>query len=183
MILNSSFIALMEVLQRRFMEKPHRHQEVQWDTIESLLSSSPSKFSVIQAMEESGGEVDVVVFPSRPNEIYIVDCTKETPIGRRSICYDEDARLKRKANVPQSSALGMAAQMGVQIMDETMYHEFQTIGPFDEKTSSWLLTPDSLRSLGGALFGDYRYGRVFIYHNGADSYYGVRGFRSYIRIR
>ncbi len=183
MTLKTSTLALIETLKKRFIEKPHRHQGVQWDAIETLLSSNSSMISFIQAMEESGGEVDVVIFPSQPNEIYIVDCAKETPVGRRSLCYDEDARLKRKANPPQFSALGMAAQMGVQIMDEAMYHEFQTMGPFDEKSSSWLLTPDSLRSLGGALFGDYRYGRVFIYHNGADSYYSVRGFRSYIRIR
>lgn len=133
-------------------------------------------------MEQTGGEPDVVVLDAHSKEIYFCDCSAESPAGRRSLCYDKAALDARKENKPTGSACEMAAQMGVEILSEDQYRKLQALGPFDLKTSSWLKTPDSIRKLGGSIFGDYRYDNVFIYHNGASSYYAARGFRGILKI-
>jgi hypothetical protein len=164
-------------LKNRFLQHPHRHPELIWDDAEPLLLPH---IEVITAMEASGGEPDIVVLH---NHWYVVDMAQESPKGRRSCCYDQEARLGRKKFPPHSSVLELADGMGIQVVDETMYHELQAIEPLDVKTSSWILTDSDLRKQGGALFGDSRYGRAFVYHNGADSYYESRGFRGYFLLK
>lgn len=173
---------LINVLHDRFLKNIHRHEGLDWKNIEAKLISNPTKLNLLYAMEESGGEVDVVRYdPS--NDVYtFMDCSKETPKGRVSLCYDPEALASRKANKPSGSAIGMANEMGVEILDETQYRYLQTLGEFDTKTSTWIKTPDAIRKLGGAIFCDRRYDTVFTYHNGAESYYGVRGFRAFINI-
>ena len=166
----------LDLLQTRFHQHRHRHPGLFWEDVESLLLPH---IDTIKSMEDSGGEPDIVVIN---DQWYLVDMVKETPKGRRSLCYDKAARVGRKKFPPASSVEEIAALIGIQIVDETMYHQLQAVESFDEKTSSWILTPKELRDKGGALFGDTRYGRVFIYHNGADSYYESRGFRGYIKL-
>lgn len=168
----------IEVSKARFLKHSKRHPHISWDEFEAKLNDS--MWRVIIQMEESGGEPDLVELGDR---LIVVDCCKETPSGRRNLCYDKEARLKRKNYAPENSALEMAESMGVTLVDESMYFELQEIEDFDLKTSSWLLTPDSLRKHKGALFGDRRYHRTFVYHNGADSYYASRGFRAYIELK
>ena len=165
---------MLESLQNRFENNKHRHIGISWETVEKLLRQDTARLLAVEQMEQSGGEPDVIVCGDR---LLICDCAKESPEQRRSLCYDKDARLARKKNAPVSSAVEEAAKMGLRLMTEEEYRCLQTFGEFDMKTSSWVLTPDNIRRLGGAIFCEYRYGEVFTFHNGADSYYGVRGFR------
>jgi hypothetical protein len=169
---------LLQALHKRFITHMHRHPGITWDDVEERLSVSKVMNAVL-SMEETGGEPDVVVLDS---VLYVVDMAKESPSGRRSCCYDEAARFKRKKFPPQTSAEQIAATMKTKIVNELMYQQLQAIERLDTKTSSWLLTPPSVRNLGGGLFGDCRFERVFIYSNGADSYYADRGVRTYITL-
>ena len=171
--------ALLLRLETRFNHNMHRHPNLKWEDIMSLLIQNPKLMKTISLMEETGGEPDAVILNT---ELYVIDMVKETPDGRRNTCYDEKARLSRKKFPPETSALALADKIGIKLLDETLYRAIQVIEPLDLKTSSWIATPEDIRSLGGALFGDSRYEHTFIYHNGADSYYGSRGFRGYIEI-
>lgn len=174
--------AFLKVLKERFDKNMNRHAEIEWDDIEMRLLSDESKLNVLFEMESTGGEPDVVSYDSKYDTYLFVDCSPETPVGRRSLCYDREALDGRKKNRPASSALDMAISMGVELLDEKLYREIQKNGRYDTKTSSWIKTPESIRKLGGALFCDRRYDCVFTYHNGADSYYGSRGFRAVFRV-
>lgn len=165
---------ILDIIKKRFELNMHRHKGIQFDSIRDHLTQHKD---TISKMESTGGEPDVVLLDE---QLYIVDMVKESPKLRSSLCYDKEARLNRKNFPPASSALEMAASLGIKLVDEAMYIKLQQIEDLDLKTSCWILTDDTLRSLGGALFGDKRYKRTFIYHNGADSYYGSRGFRGYI---
>lgn len=159
-----------------------RHPGLSWDTVRARLDARPERLRSLQAMEESGGEPDVLALDPISGEIVFVDFAPESPKGRVSLCYDREGLESRKEHKPKTSALDLATEMGIELLTEAEYFELQTRGEFDQKTSSWLRTPPELRALGGALFGDRRYGRVFIYHNGAQSYYAVRGFRGSLRV-
>lgn len=174
--------SLLEKLEDRFIQHTERHPALEWSVVEARLLEAADRLAVIREMENSGGEPDLVFLDEDRSRFFYVDCSAETPVGRRSLCYDEAALQARKKNPPLASAESMARDIGIQILNEEQYRRLQLVGPFDQKTSSWLATEKELRDLGGALFGDYRYGRVFTYHNGADSYYGSRGFRGYIEI-
>ena len=174
--------ALLEILKKRFEKNMHRHLNLQWTNIEERLISSKAKLWTLQKMEETGGEPDVVAIDSNTGEYIFFDCSAETPSGRRSYCYDKEALDARKENKPANSAMQAAKEMGVELLDEDQYHFLQSLGPVDQKTSSWLKTPADLRKQGGAIFGDYRYGRVFVYHNGVQSYYAARAFRGFVKI-
>lgn len=169
--------ALLNTLQTRFEKNMHRHRDVSWQDVQSRLNEQPHKLWSLLQMEETGGEPDVVGRDPSTNEILFYDCAVQTPSGRRSVCYDQAALDARKANKPGHSAMGMAAEMGIELLGEEEYRQLQKFQEFDTKTSSWIATPANIRQLGGALFCDCRYQTVFVYHNGADSYYGVRGFR------
>ncbi len=171
-----------DILRERFERHPARHEGVAWETVERRLVANPAKRSSLAAMEASGGEPDVVGVDAATGEIVFYDCASESPAGRRSLCYDRAALDGRKEAKPRDSAVDMAAALGGVLADEGQYRDLQRFGPFDQKTSSWLRTPDSVRRLGGALFGDWRYGRAFVYHNGAESYYAARGFRVILRV-
>lgn len=171
---------LINILKKRFEKHAYRHPGVTWDDVLHVISQNDQLLKALEHMENTGGEPDVMTYQ---NHIIYVDFSKETPKGRTSTCYDEEARLSRKKFPPETSAMFMAEKMGITLCDEQMYQAIQHIEPLDLKTSSWILTPQKERELGGALFGDRRYDRTFIYHNGADSYYGVRGFRGYIIIK
>jgi len=173
---------LFKTLQARFEQNSNRHQGIEWAQVQARLQASPEKLWSLNEMQRTGGEPDVVGFDEKTSEFHFVDCSAESPAGRRNLCYDRTALEARKANKPQDSALDMAAAMGIELLTEADYRRLQQLGNFDAKTSSWLQTPAGIRSLGGAIFGDWRYGRVFIYHNGADSYYGARGFRGPLRV-
>jgi hypothetical protein len=160
----------------------NRHKESKWDEIQKKLEENPKKLSSLKKMELSGGEPDVVGYDDSTGEHVFVDCSKESPKGRRSICYDPEALEARKENKPKNSAIGMANQMGIDILTEEEYRNLQKLGVFDTKTSSWVKTPANIRKLGGALFCDRRYNAVFVYHNSAESYYGARGFRGLIKL-
>ena len=169
---------IIQILKERFVKNSQRHSELDWVNVLIKLEDNPSKLWTLNEMELSGGEPDVVAYDKSSNEFVFFDCAIETPKGRRSICYDHEALESRKEFKPQNSAVNMANELGVEILTEEQYRYLQTLGKFDMKTSSWIKTPDSIRRLGGALFCDRRYETVFTYHNGADSYYGVRGFRA-----
>lgn len=174
---------LLAMLKNRFDQHPRRHPELTWADVHNRLEAHPEKLWSLHEMERSGGEPDVVEYDPTTGEYIFCDCATESPAGRRSLCYDQAALDKRKENKPAGSAMGMAAAMGIELLDEETYRQWQKqCGPWDTKTSSWLTTPEEVRRLGGALFGDYRYGRVFIYHNGAESYYAARGFRGMLRV-
>jgi hypothetical protein len=173
---------ILKTLRERFAANPARHDDVDWPDVEARLLKMPSKLWSLAQMQLSGGDPDVVGVDSSTGEFLFVDCSPETPKGRVSICYDPEALASRKENKPRSSALGMASEMGVEILTEAQYRHLQTLGQFDRKTSSWILTPADVRELGGALFCDRRYGKVFLYHNGAESYYAARGFRGLLRV-
>lgn len=173
---------LISLLKTRFEQHPHRHPALEWAQVLPKLDDD-RLLQTLSAMEQTGGEPDVVQLPSFGTSLVFVDCAKETPAGRRSLCYDRPALDARKANKPANSALDLAASMGIQLLDEQEYFELQSLDTVDTKTSSWLLTPADVRSRGGALFGDHRFGRTFIYHNGADSYYAVRGFRGKVVVK
>ncbi len=169
-------------LKNRFEENADRHKGLDWKKVQAKLEASAEKLWSVSEMERTGGEPDVIGHDKKKNEYIIVDCSPESPAGRRSFCYDGEALRSRKENKPKNSAMEAAEAMGIDLLTEDEYREFQKLGPFDLKTSSWLATPDDVRELGGALFGDYRFGRVFIYHNGAESYYAARGFRGSLRV-
>lgn len=174
--------ALLKTLQTRFEKNMNRHPDLEWEKVKQKLVSNPDKLWSLNKMEETGGEPDVLTFENKSDVIILVDCSPETPKGRRSICYDQDALKSRKEFKPKNSAIGMAEEMGIEMLDEKDYRYLQQFGEFDIKTSSWLKTPAGIRELGGAIFGDRRYNTVFTYHNGAESYYAVRGFRGLLKI-
>lgn len=169
---------LLKVLETRFLKHRERHADVGWDDVAARLAAHPQALSSLAAMEASGGEPDVIGRNRTSGEITFCDCSAESPAGRRSLCYDRAARDARKENKPADGAVEVAEEMGVTLLDEAQYRTLQTLGQFDLKTSSWISTPQETRSLGGALFCDRRYDRVFVYHNGAQSYYAARGFRA-----
>ena len=160
----------------------HRHAGQIWDEVQARLTAHPAALKSLQAMEASGGEPDVIGVDPSTGQFVFCDCAAESPAGRRSLCYDEQALDARKENKPQGSAVQAAAEMGIELLDEQQYRELQQLGEFDLKTSSWVATPEDVRALGGALFCDRRYGKVFVYHNGAQSYYAARGFRGRLRV-
>lgn len=174
--------ALLGLLQARFETHRHRHAELAWATVRERLAARPGALAALQAMEDSGGEPDAIGSDPATGSVVFCDCAAESPTGRRSLCYDRAALDARKENKPRGSALEVAAAMGVQLLSEAQYRHLQTLGAFDTKTSSWVATPDEVRGLGGALFCDRRFGRVFTYHNGAESYYAARGFRGWLSV-
>jgi hypothetical protein len=173
---------LLELLKSRFEQNMHRHIGLEWGKIVAKLEAHPDKLWSLQQMERTGGEPDVVDYNNQTDEYRFCDCSPESPDGRRSVCYDRKALEERKKNKPGNSAMEMAASMGVDILTEEQYRALQLLDIFDKKTSSWIQTPSDIRELGGALFCDYRFGHVFVYHNGADSYYAARGFRSSLTV-
>ncbi len=179
MSVSSEAVGVIQVLKVRFERNMHRHPGVAWADVLARLEAHPEKISSLEEMERTGGEPDIVVLDGVP---VFVDCAAESPKGRRSLCYDRRALDSRKEAKPTSSAVDVAAEMGTELLTEAEYMQLQTLGEFDLKTSSWLETPAEIRALGGALFGDRRYGRAFVFHNGAESYYAARGFRARLRI-
>ena len=173
---------LLGVLQTRFEKNMSRHKGVEWAKVQAKLEASPEKLWSLNEMESTGGEPDVVGHDKKTGEFIFYDCSAESPKGRRSICYDREALNARKENKPRDSALDMATAMGVALLTEEQYRDLQKLGNFDTKTSSWVQTPTEIRKLGGALYCDRRYNQVFLYHNGADSYYAARGFRGSLTV-
>ena len=173
---------LLKTLQARFEANMHRHVGVEWSKIQVKLEADGGKIRSLSEMEKTGGEPDVVRHDKKVNEYVFYDCSAESPIGRRSVCYDREGLESRKEHRPENNAMDLAAAMGIEILTEEQYRELQGLGIFDAKTSSWIQTPTGIRTLGGALFGDYRYGQVFVYHNGAQSYYAARAFRGSLRV-
>lgn len=174
---------LFQILQKRFDTHMERHPEVDWQDIAYKLLELPNKkLAALMAMEESGGEPDIVSGLPDSKPLVFVDCSPESPKGRRSLCYDEQALISRKQHKPKDSAVHLSESIGIQILSEKQYAHLQQSGSYDNKTSSWLSTPPAIRELGGAIFGDRRFGRVFTYHNGAESYYGSRGFRAALEL-
>ncbi|MHB9798668.1 DUF4256 domain-containing protein [Pseudomonas sp. MT3] len=174
--------ALISVLHTRFEKHANRHPGIDWARVQARLESSPEKLRTLDAMESTGGEPDVIGHDATTDEYLFVDCSAETPAGRRSLCFDRAALDARKENKPGGSALEQAQAIGIELLSEAQYRELQTLGEFDLKTSSWVQTPPAIRKLGGALFCDRRYDTVFVYHNGAQSYYAARGFRGMLRV-
>ena len=174
---------MLERLKARFHENMNRHPELEWAAVEACLRAQPDALEILQRMEATGGEPDVIGPDNDSGEVIYCDCAKESPAGRRSLCYDDEALRKRAKNPPAGSAMGQAREMGVTLMPEELYRRLQALGPFDLKTSSWIATPEDIRRQGGALFCERRYGAVFTFHNGADSYYSVRGWRGCVRLR
>lgn len=174
--------ALLDVLKTRFEQNPDRHKGIEWNKVQAKLEANPEKLWSLDLMEETEGEPDVVGFDEKTGDYVFYDCAAESPKGRRSICYDHKALEARKENKPKNSAVNMAHEMGIDILNEMQYRELQQLGTFDTKTSTWIKTPDEIRKLGGAVFCDRRYNTVFLYHNGADSYYSARGFRGVLRV-
>lgn len=182
-ILSSAEIEeLIETLKVRFEKHMSRHKGISWEKVLVRLETHTEKLWSLHEMEESGGEPDVVDHDSKTGEYIFYDCSAESPKGRRNVCYDRQALDLRKSFKPKNSALDMAEAMGIQLLSEEQYRSLQNLGNFDEKTSSWLATPSDIRKLGGAIFADRRYNHVFVFHNGADSYYGSRGFRGLLRV-
>lgn len=173
---------LLRILKARFEKNMSRHKGLEWARVQAKLEANPGKLWSLNEMEASGGEPDVVGHDKKTGEYIFYDCSAESPKGRRSICYDHQALESRKENKPDNSAVEMAADMGVELLTEQEYRELQQLGSFDAKTSSWVKTPAAIRKLGGAIFCDYRFGTVFVYHNGAESYYAARGFRGSLRV-
>lgn len=173
---------LLAVLQERFETHLQRHAGIDWSAVAERLDAAPAALKALAAMEASGGEPDVVVLGGEAGSLVFCDCSAESPGGRRGLCFDAEALAARKENKPAGSALGLAHEIGIELLDEDQYRALQRLGEFDLKTSSWLATPAPVRALGGALFGDRRYGRVFTYHNGVQSYYAARGFRGLLRL-
>jgi hypothetical protein len=174
--------ALLAALETRFERNVRRHEGCEWAHVAQRLAASPDKLRALGEMESTGGEPDVVGMDARTGEFSFVDCSAESPKGRRSLCYDREPLDSRKENKPQGSATEMAAAMGVELLTEAQYRDLQKLGTFDLKTSSWIATPPAIRKLGGALFCDRRYDTVFVYHNGAQSYYAARGFRGLLKV-
>lgn len=174
--------ALIKILKSRFKKNTNRHKDLDWDSIQIKLEAQPEKLWSLNEMEITEGEPDVIGFDSTTDEYLFYDCTAESPKGRRSLCYDRKALDARKENKPKNNVIDVAAAMGISLLTEEEYRELQKLGNFDTKTSSWIATPSDIRKLGGAIFADFRYGKVFIYHNGAESYYAARGFRGVLRV-
>ena len=174
--------ALLEILRARFEKNVDRHPDIDWSDVMAKVQGKPEKLRSLSEMERTGGEPDVVVLDANEKRYTFVDCSPESPKGRRSVCYDRDARVKRKEHAPKNSAMEMAAAMGIELLTEEQYRALQKIGEFDTKTSSWVMTPPGIRDLGGAIFCDRRYDQVFTYHNGAESYYAARGFRGVVEV-
>ena len=168
---------LLHLLKTRFEENMNRHKGLEWAKVQVKLKANSEKLWSLDEMERTGGEPDVIGYDKKTDEYIFYDCSPESPVGRRSICYDHEALEKRKEHKPENSAVQMAADMGIELLTEEQYRELQKLGKFDTKTSSWILTAADIRKLGGALFCDRRYNTVFVYHNGAESYYAARGFR------
>ncbi len=175
-------IQLLSTLKDRFEKNTGRHKGMEWNKIESRLKKNPEKLWSLNEMEKTGGEPDVVGHDKKTGEFIFYDCSPESPRGRRSVCYDREGLESRKEHKPKNNAIDMANDMGIDLLNEEQYRELQSLGNFDLKTSSWLKTPVKIRELGGAIFGDLRYEQVFIYHNGAQSYYTARGFRGSLRV-
>ena len=172
----------LQTLKERFEKNMERHPNMEWANVQQRLEVQAEKLWSLSEMERTEGEPDVIAYNQQTNEYTFCDCSAESPKGRRSVCYDHEALEKRKANKPEDSAVNMATEMGIEILTEVQYRELQQLGKFDLKTSSWVKTPSAIRKLGGAIFCDRRYDTVFVYHNGADSYYAARGFRGYLTI-
>lgn len=172
----------IKILQTRFEKNLRRHKGLSWAEVQNRLEAHPDKLASLYEMENSGGEPDVVGHDAKTGEYIFFDCSAESPKGRRSLCYDKAALESRKEHKPEDSAVNMAAAMGIELLSEEEYRHLQTLGAFDTKTSSWIKTPDAVRTLGGAMFCDRRYDHVFVYHNGAESYYAARGFRGSVRV-
>lgn len=173
---------LIKVLKVRFDKNMKRHKGIVWSKVQARLEAHPEKLWSLNEMEDSDGEPDVVAFDKKSGEYIFYDCSAESPKGRRNVCYDRKALDSRKEHKPGNSAIDMAEEMGIEILTEEQYRDLQKLGSFDTKTSSWVLTPPEIRKNGGAIFCDHRYGHVFTYHNGASSYYAVRGFRGLLRV-
>lgn len=173
---------LLKTLSTRFEKNIDRHKGLEWEKVQAKLESKPEKVWSLNEMERTGGEPDVIGYDEEKNEYMFYDCSKESPKGRRSVCYDREALESRKKYKPENSAVEMAASMGIELLTEEQYRTLQTLGQFDQKTSSWVQTPADIRELGGALFCDYRFGHLFVYHNGAESYYAARGFRGSLTV-
>jgi hypothetical protein len=174
--------ALLTTLKSRFDAHPERHKGITWPQVQARLDAAPAKLKALEAMESSGGEPDVVGIDKATGAVIFMDCSAESPDGRRSLCFDRAALDARKENKPRGAAMEMAAEMGIDLLSEDEYRFLQTLGEFDRKTSSWVRTPAAIRKLKGAVFCDRRYDHVFYYHNGADSYYAARGFRGVLRV-
>lgn len=173
---------LLHTLKVRFEKNENRHKDLQWSKVNAKLKANPEKLWSLHEMEITGGEPDVVGYDKETDEYHFYDCSPESPKGRRSICYDREALESRKEFKPTNNAIDMATTMGIELLTEEQYRELQQFGTFDTKSSSWVKTPDAMRKLGGAVFCDRRYDQVFLYHNGADSYYAVRGFRGVLKV-
>jgi Protein of unknown function (DUF4256) len=173
---------LLDTLKNRFEKNMNRHKGLEWSKIQSKLESNIEKLWSINEMEKTGGEPDVIAYDKENDEFTFCDCATESPVGRRSYCYDGEALESRKENKPKNSAIDVAKYMGIEILSEEQYRKLQELGKFDAKTSSWIKTPTEIRKLGGAIFADFRYNNIFIYHNGAESYYAARAFRGSLRI-
>ncbi|WP_178022098.1 DUF4256 domain-containing protein [uncultured Paenibacillus sp.] len=173
---------LLQALKARFEKNMSRHPGLEWADVQAKLVAQPEKLGSLHEMERTGGEPDVIGYNEQTEQFLFVDCSAETPKGRRSICYDHEALESRKQHKPEDSAVNMAEAMGIELLTEEEYRDLQKLGPFDMKTSSWIKTPAPIRKLGGALFCDRRYDTVFVYHNGAESYYGARGFRGVLKV-
>ena len=173
---------LLKALKARFENNMNRHKSLEWAKVKTRLDANPAKLWSLNEMERTGGEPDVVGYDKKAGEYIFFDCSAESPKGRRSLCYDREALEERKEHKPENNATDMAMAMGIELLTEEQYRELQKLGDFDTKTSSWVKTPSDIRKLGGAIFADYRYGNVFVYHNGAQSYYGGRAFRGSLRV-
>ncbi len=173
---------LLNTLKARFEKNMNRHKGLDWSKVQARLEANPEKLWSLSEMERTGGEPDVVEYDKKTGEYIFYDCSAESPQGRRSVCYDGEALESRKEHKPKNSALDMADAMGIEILTEEQYRKLQEIGTFDTKTSSWIQTPSEIRKLSGAIFADFRYGTVFVYHNGAESYYAGRGFRGFLKV-
>jgi hypothetical protein len=173
---------LLQALKVRFEKNMHRHKRIAWANVQAKLEGNPDALRSLREMELTGGEPDVIGSDTEAGSFMFCDCSADSPIGRRSVCYDREALDSRKEHKPKNSAVEMAAAMGIDLLTEEQYRELQSLGEFDTKTSSWVRTPPDIRLLGGALFCDRRYGKVFVYHSGAQSYYAARGFRGSLRL-
>ncbi|MGM8361311.1 DUF4256 domain-containing protein [Flavobacterium sp. ARAG 55.4] len=173
---------LLKILKDRFEKNSNRHEGIEWNKVQAKLESNPEKLWSLNEMEQTGGEPDVVHYDKNTDEYTFYDCSAESPKARRSLCYDRQALDTRKENKPKNNVEDVAAAIGITLLSESEYRELQKLGNFDTKTSSWIETPAEIRKLGGAIFADFRYGNVFIYHNGAESYYAARGFRGALKV-
>lgn len=173
---------LLVTLKNRFEKNTNRHKNIRWEEVVAKLETNPDKLWSLHEMEQTGGEPDVIGVDKKTGEFIFYDCSVESPKGRRSLCYDREALEARKEHKPKNNAIDLANSIGIELLTEEEYRELQKFGEFDTKTSSWLKTPDDIRKLGGAIFGDFRYGTVFIYHNGVQSYYAGRGFRGKLKV-